>query len=210
MRPEDAQAAATAGADALGLICVPASPRYVDLAAAKGVLAVLPPRVTAVGVFMDAAAAEIAAVAKALGLRAVQLHGNEPVEEAAALAPLAVIKALPVQDESIYGELVRWSAAGVDAILLDKPRTAKASDPKPMPWHLLTPEAVRRECGPVAPILLAGGLTPDNVGQAVRTVRPYGVDVSSGVERSAGIKDRNLIQRFVLDARQALDGSTEG
>jgi phosphoribosylanthranilate isomerase len=181
----------------------------VDVAAAKGVLAVLPPQVMAVGVFMDAPAEEVVAAAATLGLRTVQLHGDEPVDVVAALRPLAVVKALAVRDESIYAELARWSAAGVSAILLDKPRTAKASDPAPMPWHLLTPEALRRECGPVAPLVLAGGLTPDNVAEAVRTVRPGGVDVSSGVEKRAGVKDRNLIQRFVLDARQALDGSAE-
>jgi phosphoribosylanthranilate isomerase len=204
-RPEDAQAAAAAGADAIGLNCVPASPRYADIQRAKGVLAGLPPLVTAVGVFMDAAISEVVATAAALALRTVQLHGDEPAEAVAALRPLAVIKALPVRDESIYGELVRWTAAGVSGILLDKPRTAQASDPAPMPWRLLTPEAIRRECGRVAPILLAGGLTPDNVGQAVRTVRPYGVDVSSGVEKGAGIKDHNLIERFVLEARRAAD-----
>ena len=204
-RPEDAQAAAAAGADAVGLICVPASPRYADIQRAKGVLAGLPPLITAVGVFMDAAVSEVAATAATLGLGTVQLHGDGPVEAIEALRPLTVIKALAVRDESIYGELARWSAAGGSGILLEKPRTAKASDPAPMPWHLLTPEAIRRECGPVVPLLLAGGLTPDNVGQAVRTVRPYGVDVSSGVERSAGIKDRNLIEAFVLEARRAAD-----
>jgi phosphoribosylanthranilate isomerase len=205
-RPEDAQAAAAAGADAIGLNCVPASPRYVDVLLAKAVLAKFPPLITAVGVFMNAASSEVAATAATLGLGTVQLHGDEPVEAAAALRPVTVIKALAVRDESIYGELARWTATGVSGILLDKPRTAKASDPAPMPWRLITPEAIRRECGRVAPLLLAGGLTPDNVGQAVRTVRPYGVDVSSGVERSAGIKDRNLIERFVLEARRAADG----
>jgi phosphoribosylanthranilate isomerase len=204
-RPEDAQAAAAAGADAIGLICVPAAPRYADVPRAKGVLAGLPPLVTAVGVFMDAAVSDVEATAATLGLGTVQLHGNEPREAVEALRPRAVIKALAVRDESIYEELGRWTATGVSGILLDKPRTAQASVPAPMPWHLLTPEAIRRECGRVAPILLAGGLTPDNVGQAVRTVRPYGVDVSSGVEKGTGIKDRNLIERFVLDARRALD-----
>jgi phosphoribosylanthranilate isomerase len=204
-RPEDAQAAAAAGADAIGLNCVPASPRYVDVLLAKGLLAKLPPLVTAVGVFMNAASSEVAATAGTLCLGTVQLHGDEPIEAVEALRPLAVLKALAVRDESIYGELTRWSATGVSGILLDKPRTAQASDPAPMPWRLLTPEAIQRECGRVAPILLAGGLTPDNVGQAVRTVRPYGVDVSSGVERGAGIKDRNLIERFVLEARRAAD-----
>jgi phosphoribosylanthranilate isomerase len=115
-----------------------------------------------------------------------------------------VIKALPVRDESIYDDLCRWSRAGVDAILLDKPRTAKRSDPAPMPWHLLTTEAIRRHCGTIVPLLLAGGLMPSNVREAVRTVRPYGVDVASGVERGAGIKDADLIKTFVSEARRAL------
>jgi phosphoribosylanthranilate isomerase len=204
-RPEDGQVAAIVGADAIGLNCVPASPRYVDIHKGRAILAALPPLVTPVGVFMDAPISEALETAAALGLRTLQLRGNEPEEYAAALAPLVVIKALPVRDESIYAELSRWTQAGVSGILLDRPRTATQSDAAPMPWHLLAPETIQRHCGPVAPILLAGGLTPDNIAKAVRIVRPYGVDVSSGIERSAGIKDRNLIERFVLEARRALD-----
>jgi phosphoribosylanthranilate isomerase len=209
-RPEDAQAAAAAGADAIGLNFVPASPRYVDLSKAQAILAALPPLVSPVGVFMDASLSDVQKVARTLGLRTVQLHGAEPPEYAAALAPLAVLKALPVRDESIYEQLSRWTAAGVAGLLLDKPRSATKSDAAPMPWPLLSPEAIRRHCGRVAPILLAGGLTSYNVAQAVRIVQPFGVDVSSGIESGTGIKDHNLIERFVLNARLAMDGSAEG
>lgn len=209
-RPEDAQAAGQAGANAIGLICVRASPRYVDIKKARAVLAGLPLLVTPVGVFLDATILTILDTASALGLRTVQLHGQEPIEYVEALAPRVVIKALAVRDESIYEDLCRWTQAGVSGILLDKPRTAARSDSAPMPWHLLTPEAMRRQCGPVAPILLAGGLTVDNVIQAVQIVQPYGVDVSSGIERSAGVKDSDLIQRFVLNARSAWDSGAAG
>jgi phosphoribosylanthranilate isomerase len=207
-RPEDGQAAATAGADAIGLIFVPGSPRCVDIDKGRAILAALPPLVTPVGVFMDAPVFEVLETAAALGLRTVQLHGNESAEYAAALAPLAVIKSLPVRDESIYDELSRWTRTGVCGVLPDRPRTAARSDTAPMPWHLLSAETIRHRCGPIAPILLAGGLEPDNVAEAIRIVRPYGVDVSSGVERSAGVKDHNLIERFVLTARRAFQGGT--
>ncbi len=209
-RPEDAQLAAAAGADAIGLIRVAASPRYVANDRVRTILAALPPLVTPVGVFMDTPVDEIQRTAAMLGLRTVQLHGDESPDYVAALSPLTVIKALPVRDEAIYDALRGWSRAGVAAILLDKPRTAEASDPAPMPWHLLTPEAIRRRCGTTVPLILAGGLTPDNVARAVRMVRPYGVDVASGIERSAGVKDADLIKTFLFEARQADSGATAG
>ncbi len=116
-----------------------------------------------------------------------------------------IIKALPVKDESIYEQIGAWTGAGAAAILLDKPRTAAKSDPAPMPWHLLGPDAIARNCGRTAPLILAGGLTPANVSHAVEIVRPYAVDVASGVESSAGIKDHNLIQRFVFAATRKND-----
>lgn len=202
-RPQDGFAAAAAGADAIGLIFVAGSPRCIDPAQAIKVIRAMPPFVTPVGVFMDAPARDVAAVACAAGLSTVQLHGQEMPEDVAMLAPLTVIKGLAVQDESIYEQIRTWSDAGVAAILLDRPRTAAASDPAPMPWHLLKPEILNRRCGQTAPIILAGGLTPDNVYQAAHVVQPFGVDASSGVEAAPGRKDHNLIQRFVLEVRRA-------
>lgn len=202
-RAEDANAAVTCGADAIGLIFVPGSPRFLTLEQSRRVLVALPPFVTPVGVFMDAALSDVQNVTSGLGIRTVQLHGTEPVSHVEALTPLVVIKGLAVRDETIYGEIAKWSAAGVAAILLDKPRTAQRSDPAPMPLHLLTPQAIQRHCGTTVPLILSGGLTADNVAEAVRIVRPYGVDVSSGIERTAGIKDHNLIERFVLSVRGA-------
>jgi phosphoribosylanthranilate isomerase len=205
-RPEDARAAATAGADAIGLVFVRSSPRYVGAKKVERILAALPPLVTPVGVFMNATLDQILDTTVRFSLPTVQLHGDETIELAKALAPLAVIKALGVRDKSIYKQLIRWTRAGVSGILLDKPRTAGRSSSAPMPWHLLTPKAIEKTCGRTAPLFLAGGLTPGNVAEAVRTVRPYGVDVSSGVERSPGVKDPDLIQAFVSDARKAMDG----
>jgi len=209
-RPEDARAASEAGCDAVGLIFVAGSPRHLDTHRARQVLSVLPAFVTPVGVFMDAAIPDIRAVAVSLGIRTVQLHGDEPTEYVKALAPLAVIKALPVRDATIYTRIRRWSDAGVAGILLDKPRSAEASAPEPMPWHLLAPEAIAENCGRTAPLILAGGLTPDNVTAAVHAVHPYGVDVASGVEARPGIKDHNLIQRFVRRARAAAETEAVG
>lgn len=208
-RTDDAMAAAEAGADAIGLIFVPGSPRYLEMDAARRILACLPPFVTPVGVFMDAPLAEVRQRAADLGLRTVQLHGHEPVEAISQLAPLAVIKGLAVRDESIYEQIRQWTRAGAAAILLDKPRSATRSDPAPMPWPLLAPEALQHHCGTTAPLLLAGGLDAECVTRAVRIVRPYGVDVSSGVERTAGVKDHNLIQRFVLGVRAAMPPGAE-
>ncbi len=208
-RPEDARAAAMAGADAIGLVFVRGSPRYVGVKKVERVLESLPPFVTPVGVFMDTDIDEIVDITVRFGLRTVQLHGDEPEHYAKWLAPLAVIKALGVRDKSIYKHLIRWTKAGVCGILLDKPRTAARSSSAPMPWHLLTPEVIERRCGRTAPLILAGGLKPGNVAEAVRTVRPYGVDVSTGVERSPGVKDHDLIQGFVSGARKAMDGTME-
>lgn len=207
--PEDGVAAAQAGADAIGLIFVPGSPRCLDIERARQILAALPPLVTPVAVFMDAGISDIRTVTSALAIRTVQLHGQEPVAFVKDLAPLTVIKALSVpggagaNPADLYESIRRWSAAQVGAILLDKPRTASKSDAAPMPWRLLAPEKITEHCGQTAPLILAGGLDPDNVTRAVQIVRPYGVDVASGVERGAGVKDHDLIQRFIFGARNA-------
>jgi len=200
-RQIDAEAAWKAGADAIGLIRVRQSPRYIDLETARLIASALPAFVVPVLVYADAPTDQILEEAVQVGCSVVQLHGAEPVEYLDRLRPLRVIKAITVQDETVYDAIAAWSEAGVSAILLDRPR-GKGSGVVP-PWRLLDPNKIRQWRRKPVPLILAGGLTPDNVAEAVERIRPDGVDVASGVEASAGIKEHHLINEFIRNARQA-------
>ncbi|MBI3402625.1 MAG: phosphoribosylanthranilate isomerase [Acidobacteria bacterium] len=181
-RAEDAEAAAEAGAAAVGFIFWPGSPRYVDPFRARAIAARLPPFVTTVGVFVNQAATYITDVASLVRLGAVQLHGDEAPEAADEL-PMPVIKAMPVGD----ARLAAWPPR--TTILLDAHDPAtRGGTGQTIDWTAAAAVAAERR------ILLAGGLTPDNVGEAVARVRPFGIDVSSGVERAPGIKDPERIR----------------
>jgi phosphoribosylanthranilate isomerase len=192
---DDAQAAAALGASAIGLVFWPRSPRAIDVAAAAAVVERLPAHVTAVGVFVDQSVDEVAAVVARVGLGAVQLHGDERWQDyERALRPL--IKATPVGDD--------FSAASLDDLPPHVTALLDVHDPvrrggvgRRIDWRAAASAARRR------PILLAGGLTPDNVGEAVRLVRPWGVDVSSGVERAPGRKDHDKLRAFFAACRDA-------
>lgn len=215
--------AAEAGADAIGLVFVPGSPRHIMLEEAQHIVAVLPPWVEPVGLFCDEPADRILQAANALRLRTVQLHGNEQPELAAALAPLRVIKALPFDGpEPVRAAIDRWrSCANLAGLLLDAPPSPgeklTGGSGRQLDWNQLaqliqrhplqrgsapSAEAAVGSPAPLPPIVLAGGLRPDNVSQAIATVRPYGVDVSSGVESARGVKDRQLIQAFCCAVRR--------
>ena len=126
-----------------------------------------------------------------------QLHGNEPEQVVRQCGP-GVIKAVRFEESSIRDDLARWGALEeVDAILVD----GGAGDGKAFDWGSL--HAALAETGISTPIVLAGGLTPENVGEAIRAVRPYAVDISSGVEREAGVKDASLIAAFCDAVREA-------
>jgi phosphoribosylanthranilate isomerase len=196
-RAEDAEAAARAGAAAVGFIFWPGSPRYVDPFRARAIAARLPPFVTTVGVFVNQPAGHITSVASLVRLGAVQLHGDETPDEAS-LLPMPVIKAMSIGD----ARLTNWPAR--TTILLD------AHDPvrrggtgQTIDWSAAAAVAAERR------VLLAGGLTPDNVGEAVARVRPFGIDISSGVERAPGIKDPERIDALfaALKARGWLEAS---
>jgi phosphoribosylanthranilate isomerase len=194
-RPEDAQAAADAGADAIGLVFAE-SPRRISPERAAEVLAALPPFVTPVALFVNETAHRIRALCRDLALRTVQLHGDEPPELAAELADLCVLKAFRIGSRD---DLAAAQGYPADAYLLDsrvpgRPGgTGTAFD-----WSLLQGTTWHR------PVILAGGLTPANVADGIRQVRPYGVDTSSGVESEPGIKDAAQVRAFVARARQAL------
>jgi len=183
-RIEDAHQAVACGANALGFIFWPRSPRFIDPFRARAIAASLPPFVTTVGVFVNQPGDYINGVASLAGLAAVQLHGEEDPAFAASIRR-PVIKALALGTNHV----------GVDAwpgrytLLLD------AHDPeqrggtgRTIDWRRAASIAASR------PAVLSGGLTPENIAQAIAVVKPYGVDVSSGVEDSPGIKNHGRIE----------------
>lgn len=179
-RVEDADAAVVAGAGAIGFVFWPRSPRFIDPYRARAIAARLPPFVTPVGLFVNQAREHVNAVASLVRLGAVQLHGDESPEFAASIeAP--VIRALSVN------QVGAWPAE--TTLLLD------AHDPvqrggtgRTIDWTAAAAIAAQRR------VLLAGGLTPENVADAIARVRPFGIDVSSGVERSPGVKDHQRLR----------------
>jgi phosphoribosylanthranilate isomerase len=183
-RSEDALAAVDAGAQAIGFVFWPGSPRYIDPYRARAIAASLPPFVSTVGVFVDQPAEHANGVAALVRLSAVQLHGSEAPAYAARVAR-PVIKSLSAPG----GILSDWSTwPSQMTLLLD------AHDPvrrggtgTVIDWHTAAAVAARRR------ILLAGGLTPENAADAIACVRPFGIDVSSGVEDAPGIKNHERL-----------------
>lgn len=194
-RPEDGVIAATQGADAVGLVFYPPSPRYVEAEQAREVITALPPFVTTVGLFVDAAEEEVRALLNVVPLDLLQFHGNEEDAYCRSFGR-PYIKAIRMTDGVDLNELVtRYASAS--ALLLDSFQsgvpggTGHAFD-----W-------ARIPAGLEKPIILAGGLGPENVDEAIRTVRPYAVDISSGVEASKGIKDAAKIIAFMRGVERA-------
>lgn len=185
-----AVAAADAGADAIGFVFAP-SRRRVTVEEARRIAAALPPFVTKVGVFVDEDPHRVREIADAVRLDAVQLHGAETPAYAAALG-LPAIKAFRMRDAGSADGMRGYRVA---AFLLDsfEPDVAGGTG-KPFNWALAAGLAAP------APLILAGGLTPENVREAIDIVRPFGVDVSSGVE-SGGRKDPGKIREFVARVR---------
>ena len=181
-RIEDAQAAVDAGAGAIGFIFWPKSPRFIDPHRARRIAAMLPPFVTAVGVFVNQPLDYVNGVASLVRLGAVQLHGDEtPLHAAGVSRP--VIKAV-----SPGGVDARAWPAQVRLLLDVHDPEARGGTGRTIDWTAAAEIAAQRE------ILLAGGLTPDNVADAIARVRPFGIDVSSGVERAPGIKDHRRLR----------------
>lgn len=202
---EDATAAVEAGADVIGLNFYQQSPRFISQEAAQNVLEGRA-GLAAVGVFVNSPPETIESIATALGLRAVQLHGDEPPETIAALQGRFIVLARRLGDRGVSGiaeDLEACRAAGrlPDAVLVDATTPGRyGGTGKTVSWTGLAD--YRKWLGDV-PLILAGGLTPENVAEAIRVVRPFGVDVASGVESSPGVKDHNKIRRFVEAAREA-------
>jgi phosphoribosylanthranilate isomerase len=180
-RVEDALLAAELGASAVGLVFWPGSPRFIDPYRARPIVAALPPFVTAVGVFVDQPEDYVAGVAGLVKLGAVQLHGQEPPEFYARLR-YRVIKAIPVTAR--FDQALLDSVPARATVLLDAhDPVRKGGTGRTIDWSSAGTAARRR------PVILSGGLTPENVVESIDAVHPYAVDVSSGVEASPGIKD---------------------
>ena len=192
---KDAELAVEAGADALGFICVAGTPRSVVPDTARGIIGDLPPFVTPVGVFADHPVAEVGRLIAACGFRAAQLHGSESPEYCRQVAG-AVIKAFRVGPDRPLPSL---EAYRVHAFLLDAFVEGKLGGTgTPIP---LEAASYAKAFGRV---IVAGGLTAENVVQVIRRVRPYAVDVSSGVEAAPGRKDPQKLRDFVAGVRGAL------
>ncbi|MFZ5453949.1 MAG: phosphoribosylanthranilate isomerase [Thermodesulfobacteriota bacterium] len=191
---EDALLAAELGADALGFIFYPPSPRSVTPDAAQAIIAQLPPLVTTVGVFVDEAAARVKELAGAVGLDWVQLHGLETPEYCRAL-DRRVIKVFRIQDAASLERLKDYQGAA-QAFLLDTYKKGQVGGTgETFNWDLAI------EAKQNGPIILAGGLTPENVAQAIAFVQPWAVDVASGVEASPGKKDPENLRAFFAKVR---------
>jgi phosphoribosylanthranilate isomerase len=189
---EDALLAVGMGADALGFNFVPGSPRQIRPATARDIVRRLPGGVLTVGIFQNELKERVVEITHEAGLQAAQLHGRETSNDSSWVAQRIpyLIKAFTAGDAAI-DRLDRYSAS---AVLVDAPEPGSG---EVFDWSMLD----GRERG--RPLILAGGLHPQNVGQAVRIVRPWGVDVASGVESSPGTKDPVKVREFVLNARAA-------
>ena len=191
---EDALAAAKFGADAVGFVLYPNSPRYLKPAQAKLIIDQLPPFVTSVGVFANQAAEEIRRMMEECGFDLVQLQGDESPEFCWRLGS-RVVKAIRVKD---HGSLKQMAEYSVRAFVLDTYRENQLGGTgERFDWDLAV------QARSFGRIVLAGGLTPENVRDAIRKVQPYGVDVSTGVEKYLGKKDHSKIENFIKQAKSA-------
>src|SRR6266511_1502713 len=192
---EDAQAAVEAGADALGFVFYPPSPRYVTPEQASLIIRTLPPFITTVGLFVDVPVETVNSMAAQCGLDRIQLHGREPPDFCCRVVR-PVIKAFRIKNAESLLHLPHYRVA---AYLLDAyvegalPGGTGAS----FSWEFAA------QAKPYGPVILAGGLTPENVEEAILRIRPYGIDVSTGVERAPGVKDHHKVRTFIVRAKTA-------
>jgi phosphoribosylanthranilate isomerase len=194
---KDARRAVEAGADFLGFNFYPRSPRYVTPSAARRIVQRLPKGTAFVGVFVNEPTDKMLAIARRVGLRFLQLHGEEsPATVAKLRRSLTVIKAIRVRNTFSTAQLRQFKPGGT--FLLDGFHVSRRGGTgKTFNW------AVARRANRAGHIFLAGGLTPENIGEAIRVARPYAVDVCSGVEAKPGKKDPALIASFMQAARVA-------
>lgn len=209
-RDEDVGAAVQAGADALGFVFYPASPRFVTAARAGALMAVMPPFVTPVALFVNATREEVLEVARLAPFALLQFHGDETPAECAAIAGavgrpfMRVFRMKPdtsAADLLEYEHQYRAASPLFSSLLLDTYVDAYGGAGKVFDWSLIPKELAPR-------VVLSGGLSVSNATDAVARVRPFAVDISSGVEQQKGIKDARKIAAFI-DAVRAADATIE-
>ncbi len=192
---KDAKLAVELGADALGFIFYRKSPRYVSVQKAREIIAQLPPFIETVGVFVNETAERINRTVERCGLDAVQLHGDESPVFCRKIQ-CKVIKAFRLKDAASLAQVSNYIVRGilVDAFSPD----AYGGTGKTCDWNLV------KRAKKFGPVILAGGLTPDNVEEGIRVVKPWAVDVCSGVEKSPGKKDSKKLRLFIQRAKNSL------
>ncbi|GGI16094.1 phosphoribosylanthranilate isomerase [Oxalicibacterium faecigallinarum] len=204
-RAQDVQAAVAAGADAIGFVFYDKSPRYLAPADAGRLIASVPPFITTTGLFVNATQDEVSAVLQQAPVSLLQFHGDETVETCVAIAQAVnrpFIRAVRVKPETTARDLVEYeaeyrAASGLFAgLLLDAFAEGYGGSGKVFDWSLI-PESIAPR------VVLSGGLSVQNATDAVRRVRPYAVDISSGVEAAKGIKDAEKIRAFISAVRAA-------
>ena len=200
-RKQDAVAAVVLGVDALGFIFTEQSPRFVTPEFARELIDTLPPFISRVGVFVDANLNQVKKIVADAGLTQVQLHGKESVDYCRELKgwnrSLTVCKSFLVGVEAIDQKLTPYYGA-IDCALFDTYVKGKdGGTGQTFDWNKLDKQTIE------VPIILAGGLNPDNVGEAISRTAPYAVDVNSGIEDSPGAKNHDLLARLIANVREA-------
>ena len=189
----DAEDALRFGADAIGFIFTK-SPRQISVDNAKRISRAVGPWIATVGVFVNESVQNILRIASECRLSAIQLHGDEPISDLRRLRPYRVIKSFRVAEKA---DLEKTRGYAAEAYLFDtKVSGVYGGTGKSFDWDLLKSDMVPK------PYIISGGLNPGNVKTVVRELSPYGVDVSSGVERSPGLKDPKLVKRFIQNAKE--------
>jgi len=196
-RPEDGVAAARLGADAIGLVFHPPSPRFVDLETARRIVAALPPFIAVVGLFVNAEPAAVKLAIDRVPLYLLQFHGDEEPDYCVSFG-LPYLKAVPMGAGADVLDYERRFATAAGLLLDSHGGDKKGGSGQGFDWTRIPAERHK-------PLILAGGLHPGNVAAAIRQVRPYAVDVSSGVETAKGIKDAELMRAFL---RGVYDGNS--
>jgi phosphoribosylanthranilate isomerase len=210
-RPQDAHAAARAGAHAIGINFYPKARRHVTVDQASEILRILPPFVTPIGLFVDQSIDEVKEIANKLGLNCIQLHGHETPEFVSELRHFKVLKALRADRTKLQQDLQTWRAAinsldlqHLQGIVLETPaeKAEMGGSGIENDWQFL---ATLRQTGAFAglpPIIAAGGLTPQNVAAVIKLLHPYAVDVSTGVEEQFAQKSPAKIEAFIHQVQQ--------